>query len=174
MFARKNRGRGVWVFAYPQEDRTIWFLVRHGDPYRRENILARGEQSSVAFRPLKFDVVIFDSALGELRVHAKQPWEVRDFRLEFGLYLFGDMNFFSAAPKYTLDPLRTDGPESLRCAELCGIKHVTLREVYLLWGGKPLTRGIAITTHRCSLTTSSSMATTTTSPSARTVGGAQR
>ena len=81
-------------------------------------------------------MAIYDPAAGELRVHVTAPWEVILYRLEFGLCLFGDMRFFSDAPKYTLEPLREKGPDSLRCGEVRGIKYVTLREVHLPWGGR--------------------------------------
>lgn len=134
-FARRNRGRGAKVFGYPQADGTVWYLVRHGDPYRRESAINRGEPESICYRPMRFDVAIYAPAAGELRVHAQEKWEITQYRLEFGQCLFGQMNFFSSGPKYTLEPLRVRGPASLRCADVRGMKSVTLKEVHLLWGG---------------------------------------
>jgi hypothetical protein len=134
-FARKNRGRCAKVFAYPQPDQSVWYLVRHGNTYRREGAINQGEPESICYRPLQFDVAIYDPTSGELRVHAEQKWEITLYRLEFGMCLFGDMTFFSNTPKYTLEPLRVRGPASLQCAGIAGMKSVTLKEVQLLWGG---------------------------------------
>jgi hypothetical protein len=134
-FVKKNRGRAAKVFAYPQEDHTVWFLIRHGDPYRRESSLKRGEPASVSYRPLRFDVAVYDTRLGELRVHAKAQWEFTTYRLEFGQCLFDDMQFFSHLPKYTLQPLRNRGPASLECGAIRGMNYIQLKEVQLLWDG---------------------------------------
>ena len=58
-FVRRGRGRGLRVFAYPH-DYDCLFLVRHGEPIRREGTLKEGVASSVLFRPLGFDIVAYD------------------------------------------------------------------------------------------------------------------
>ena len=37
-FHRRRRSRDVRVFVYPRED-EVWFLVRHGEPFRRDERL---------------------------------------------------------------------------------------------------------------------------------------
>ncbi|HMQ28909.1 MAG TPA: TPM domain-containing protein, partial [Acidimicrobiales bacterium] len=37
-FEERRRGRGTRVFAYQRDD-AVWFLVRHGEPYKREESL---------------------------------------------------------------------------------------------------------------------------------------
>lgn len=136
----KPDGVGVVIFAHkstagwPRED-GIWFLVRHGEPYKREGSLENGESTSVLYRPEKHDVVVYDPAIGEIRINARSKGEKELYRTRFGLHLFGDKEFFPGKSKYTLEPLRTDGKASLACTDIDGIEWIRLREVQFYWGG---------------------------------------
>ena len=133
-FERKKRGRGSRVFVYPKDD-SIWFLVRHGDPFRREGSLDGARTSSVFYRPEKHDVLVYEPAPGELRMNACNKGEKETYRREFGRHLFGDEDFFPGTGKYTLEPLRTAGPVSIVCTDIDGMDWVRLKEVQFLWGG---------------------------------------
>jgi len=133
-FEEKKRGRGCRVFVYPRDD-AAWFLVRHGDPFKREGSLVDGEPSSVFYRPEKFDVLVYDPRLGEIRMNAATKGEKELYRQKFGLHLFGNEGFFLGEAKYTLEPLRRDGERSVVCSDIDGIEWVRLKEVHLLWGG---------------------------------------
>jgi len=63
-FEKKKRGRGSKVFVYPKKD-SVWFLVRHGDPLRREGSLDGGQASSVFYRPEKYDVLVYEPTIGD-------------------------------------------------------------------------------------------------------------
>jgi len=133
-FDTKKRGRGCRVFAYPRED-GMSFLVRHGDPYKREGSLKGRESSSVYYRPEKHDVVIYHQAFGELRINA-DPKGVKDqYRAAFGRYLFGDEDYFPGTAKYTLEPLRQEGKAALACTDVEGMEWVRLTEIRYFWGG---------------------------------------
>ena len=84
-FEEKKRGRESRVFVYPKGD-SIWFLVRHGDPFRREGSLDGGQTSSVFYRPEKHDVLVYEPALGELRMNACNNGEKETYRRKFGRY----------------------------------------------------------------------------------------
>jgi hypothetical protein len=127
-FEKKKRGSGCRVFIYPR-DGECWFMVRHGEPCRREGSLDQGEPGSVFYRPQQHDVLIYDTAGGELRVHAGTQGVRELYRKTFGLYVFGDENFFPGDGKYTLDPLIKDGADALNCLDVSGIDWVKLREV---------------------------------------------
>ena len=133
-FEKKKRGRGSRVFVYPKGD-SIWFLVRHGDPFRREGSLDGAQMSSVFYRPEKHDVLVYESAVGELRMNACNKGEKETYRREFGRYLFGDEDFFPGTGKYTLEPLRTAGTASIVCTDVDGMDWVRLKEVQFLRGG---------------------------------------
>jgi len=54
---------------------------------------------------------------------------------EIGLHLFGGEDFFPGTGKYTLEPLRTDGPAALVCTDVDGMEWVKLKEIHFFWGG---------------------------------------
>lgn len=133
-FEAKKRGRGCRVFVFPKAD-GVWFLVRHGEPYKREGSLEGGQSSHVFYRPEKHDVLVYDPAIGELRINARTKGEKQLYREKLGLHLFGDEEFFPNEGKYTLEPLRGDGAESLVCLDVEGIDWVKLKEIRFYWGG---------------------------------------
>ncbi len=133
-FEKKKRGRGSRVFVYPKGE-SVWFLVRHGDPFRHEGSLDGGQTSSVFYRPEKHDVPVYEPSLGELRMNACNQGEKEIYRREFGRNLFGDQDFFPGTGKYTLEPLRRDGAASVVCTDIDGMDWVQLKEVQYLWGG---------------------------------------
>ena len=133
-FASKRRGRAARVFVYPKED-GIWFLVRHGEAYKREGSIDQGQSSSVFYRPEKHDVLVYDPDLGELRMHACSKGEKDVYRTEFGRHLFGNERFFPGTGKYSLEPLRKDGAASLVCTDVEGMESVVLVEIDVFWGG---------------------------------------
>jgi hypothetical protein len=133
-FEKKKRGRASRVFAYPK-DGEVWFLVRHGQPFKREESIQGAEVESVCYRPLKYDVVVYNRTLHELRINAQLIGEKELYRQQFGSHLFDDPNFFSINKKYTLEPLREYGLASMACGDIDGIESITLTEVHLLWGG---------------------------------------
>lgn len=133
-FIEYRRGDGARVLSYPRQD-GVWFLVRHGDPFRREGSVRDREPSSVAFRPLKYDVVAFNHPLGEIRVNAGSDGETDLYRRKFGLYLFGDEAFFQNVSKYSLQPLLENEVDALGTKGVAGIKWIRLKEVQFYWGG---------------------------------------
>ncbi len=133
-FEQKQRGRGARVFPYTRDD-GVWFLVRHGEPFKREESLDGTEPSSVCYRPSKYDVLVYLPAIGEVRINARSKGEKQLYCAQFGKHLFADENFFPGTNKYTLDPLRESGEASLRCADVKGLEWIKLKEVHLYWGG---------------------------------------
>jgi hypothetical protein len=133
-FEAKKRGRGTRVFVYPRDD-AVWFLVRHGQPFKREESLNGSQTASVCYRPLKYDVLVYQPEIGELRINARSRGEKRLYRSLFGKHLFGDDDFFPGDSKYTLEPLLTRGEASLACVDVPGMEWVRLREAHFFLGG---------------------------------------
>jgi len=132
-FEKKKRGRNTKVFAYVRPD-GIWFLVRHGDPFKREGAIdERGESVGVYYWPEKFDVLVVDPTEGELRINARNQGEKKAYRQVFGRHLYGDDGFFGGEDKYTLEPLREKGEDALTPVE--GMEQVVLIEVDFYRGG---------------------------------------
>ncbi|MCC6311606.1 MAG: hypothetical protein IT345_11935 [Trueperaceae bacterium] len=133
-FVTKKRGRGTRVFVFPKND-SVWFLVRHGQPYERKGVIEDGESSSLFFRGEAHDVLVYEQSLGELRMNACSKGEKETYRTKFGLHLFGDEDFFPGTGKYTLEPLRTAGAKSLACTDVDGIEWIKLKQIEFFWGG---------------------------------------
>jgi hypothetical protein len=133
-FLKRKRGRGCRVLDYPRDD-EVWFLVRHGAPYRREGSLVEGESASVFYRPEKFDVLVYSATLGELRISAPTKSEKEIYRELLGLHLFGSSAHFPSCQKYTLEPLREDGQAALVCSDIEGLDWIKLIEIQYFWPG---------------------------------------
>lgn len=135
-FEGKKRGRGSKVILCDRPD-GVWFLVRHGEPFKREESLEGVEASSVYYRPLKYDVLVYAPPIGELRINARSKGEKQLYRTKFGKHLFGDENIFPGTARYTLAPLRHLGEDSLALGDIDGIEWIKLREVQFYFGGNP-------------------------------------
>lgn len=133
-FDQKRRGRGARVFIY-EDSQEVRFLIRHGEPFKREESLNAAGVASVCYRPLKYDVLVYDRQLGELRINAQLVGEKKLYCEKLGLHLFGDSNCFPGTRKYTLEPLRELGADALACGDVEGIESITLTEVDFYWGG---------------------------------------
>jgi hypothetical protein len=130
-----KRGRTCKLFVFQRAD-GIWFLVRRGDPFKREGTIDKSGSTSVYYRPEKYDVLKYDEAIGELSVNAERNKKlVAHYRELFGELLFADPSRFQSVPKYSLDPLQSDGPDALICSDVEGIDSITLKEVQIFWGG---------------------------------------
>ena len=133
-FSKKRRGRASKVFMYVKPD-FVWFLVRHGEPFTRESIIKDGESSSVYYRPEKYDVLVYNPETGEIRMNARSKGEKELYRTKFGQHFFGDSEFFSGKSKFTLEPLREVGEDSLLCDDIDGLEWVRLKEFQIFRGG---------------------------------------
>jgi len=132
-FEKKKRGRNTKIFPYVRDD-SVWFLVRHGDPFKREGAIDENSESvGVYYWPEKFDVLVLDPADGELRINARNKGEKKTYRKVVGRHLYGNDDFFSVESKYTLEPLREKGEDALAPVE--GMEQVLLTEVHFYWGG---------------------------------------
>jgi hypothetical protein len=105
------------------------------EPFKREESFQGTEPTSIAYRPLKYDVVVYDPCLGELRIHAQLKGEKDLYKRAFGRHLFGRADFFPDGVKYTLEPLRENGEACLMCADVDGLERMRLRELHYRWGG---------------------------------------
>jgi hypothetical protein len=121
-YAQRGRGQGSRILACRRRD-GYWFLVRHGDTFRRDDCWVTGQ---VYYRPAKDDLLVYDAKLGELRINARTVLERLRYRQLFGKYLFGDENFFPGTEKYTLQPLLEDGRRALDVSGIDGLEWVRL------------------------------------------------
>jgi hypothetical protein len=133
-FESKKRGRNSRVLIYPNEH-EVQILVRHGEPFKREESQVGTDVSSVCYRPIKYDTLVYDQLLGELRINAILVGEKKLYCERFGYYFFDNENHFPGKNKYTLQPLVEDGADSLATGDIDGIEWIRLVEVEFFWGG---------------------------------------
>ena len=133
-FEGRYRGRGCKVMNSVRAN-EIWFFVRHGDPFKRDGCIEDGRSSSVFYRPEKHDLIIYNPAVGEVRINARTRGEKDLYRRMFGKHIFGSEEFFPGDGKYCLDPLQCDGELSLVCTDVDGMDWTKLKEIHYLWNG---------------------------------------
>lgn len=125
-FASKLKGEHVRVFAYPRED-EVYFVVRHGEAFRRELALRGAEPTTVFYRPARHDVLVYQRRRGELGVNAATKGERELYRRTVGLHLFGSQDHFRRGQaKYTLKPLLDVESADLVCGDVDGLESVQL------------------------------------------------
>lgn len=129
-----KRGRTSKVFVFERDD-GVWFLIRHGQPCKREGSLTESGTETVYYRPEIYDVLRYDQRTGELSMNAETKKIGQLYREKLGLYLFGDAAFFPGTGKYTLQPILDDGEACLVCTDVDGIEWVKLKEIQIFWGG---------------------------------------
>ena len=140
-FAANSRGhRSTQILSFKREDGAA-FMIRHGEVFNRQGAIgAKGKSESVYYRPEVYDVVVYNSDHDEIGIHASSAAIADLYRLKFGTHLFGNENFFPGNKKYTLEPLRENGKESLACADIPELKYVRLKEVRYSYGVEEIMR----------------------------------
>ena len=126
-----HHGVGMRVFT-STEERAVWFMIRHGQPMKRENTVeANGEDGLVFYRPEKFDIMIYYPNEGELAMNVRTQKARMAYTQIFGRRLFDDAGYFSIGNtvKYTLGPLLKYGAASLMCWGTPGIDNIKLCEI---------------------------------------------
>jgi len=133
-FVARKRGEGVGIWEFEQ-DGALWFVLGHGDTVKRDRSWNNGELVSVAYRPAKYDVVVYEPVLHELRISACAQWQKQLYRSKFSSLLFDDPNHFPGTNKYTLAPLEQDPRAAVACADVAGIEKVMLHQLRFLRAG---------------------------------------
>ena len=133
-FAKKRRGKYTKVHVVPRAD-SIMFIVRHGKPFTRESVIDKGESASQYFRPERYDLVVYNPSIGDIRINAETKGERELYRTSFGLHVFGDSDFFDRRSRFDLEPLRRIGEDALLCDDITGMDSVKLKEIQIYRGG---------------------------------------
>ncbi len=133
-FQEHKRGPGCNISRTDSETEAR-FVIEHGLPCKRERNRKGRESSSLYYRPEKTDIVVYDAAANELRVHASTLGEIRIYLKAFGKHLFGNEDRFTYRQKYTLNPLKLRGRDALNCHSIDGLESIRLREIQYAWTG---------------------------------------
>lgn len=131
-----RRGPGVKVMA-GREGNKWHFLVRHGAACRREGVMENARPATLLFRPLCYDLLIYNAARGEMAINCCGERERKVLLRHFGACLFGRSNFFPVASRYSLAPLARHGRDCLACGDVPAIERVSLTGVEFLFAGEP-------------------------------------
>jgi hypothetical protein len=137
-FEKNKRGNGCEVIPCDVDaENKVYFLVRHGMPFKREGKIEKGITGSVFYRPEVHDVVVYDKQVNELSIYNfSSSKKERAMYLElFGTHFFDDPEYFLGEDKYTLEPLLADGQTSLACQDIPGMDEVKLTEIQLQFQG---------------------------------------
>ncbi len=133
-YQEHGRGPGCTISRADSETEAR-FLIEHGRPCKRERNRKGRESSLLYYRPEKIDIVVYDEAANEFRVHADGIREMRMYLRAFGKHLFGREDQFTYREKYTLEPLKLRGRDALNCHAIEGLEVIRLREIQYAWDG---------------------------------------
>lgn len=128
-FKKKDWGYGCRINHRPRPNEH-WFLVSHGERYKRQATWEKGRMGTIGFRPERYDLIIYDALTDELCVNAQTPTQREHYRKLFGFYLFGRENYFPGRNKYSLEPLLRDGAAALFTGDIPEIESVRLTELW--------------------------------------------
>jgi hypothetical protein len=138
-FARHHRGHNTSRIelyrlarkAAVEQPPEFWFLVRHGDTFVRAPKVEEQKTGIIHFRPQRDDVVVYSPGPDELRVNARTRGEGGLYVRAFGLCLRGSEDYFSVRDTYTLEPLRSEGPDALQTEGVPELERIVLRQIEL-------------------------------------------
>lgn len=133
-FINRFRQRSVGVARVYDFDEPHGFrlMIRRGDTRRNQLVIDDDDETRtkpLIHRPELYDVVRFDERYGDLLINAKAKADIRAYCLMVGKHLFDDRWVFDptlAPRRYTLDPIRDNGPACLSCAHIDGLEEVRL------------------------------------------------
>ena len=133
-FDEHKRGTGCRVFVFDRGTK-VWIAIRHGQTFRREGSIRNGESSVEYYRPEKHDVLIYDTEVDNIGVHAATKGETNLYLERVGRHFFGDPDYFPSAARFTLEPLFEDGEAALNCDDVPGLERVRLVEYHRVRDG---------------------------------------
>ena len=132
-FEEYQRGRGSRVFIF-DHGRKVWILARRGATFKREESMKDGGQPGVQFyRPMMYDVLVYDTETDDLGLHVEAKWQERMYLSCIGQHIFHNPEYFPAARILTFAPIIERGADALQCADVPGMQEVKLVEANRRW-----------------------------------------
>lgn len=128
--AENDRGEETVVVERFDLNGEAWYLIRHGDTFKRSAKVERRRLEILHYRPAKDDLVVHTPARDELRVNARTRGEKELYRRAFGCFLHGREDHFRPL-RHCLSPLRALGREALECEDVPGLSQVRLTRLDL-------------------------------------------
>lgn len=106
VFLKRSRGRGSQISCHHRGGEQ-WYVIAHGEPFKRDGRRVDDRSDSVFYRPEKIDVVVYNQEYGELRTNVSAKWQKNLYRDAFEHFIFEDKAGFKENPRYDLEPIRT-------------------------------------------------------------------
>lgn len=135
-FAARQRGRKMVTVTPYELEGELWCVIDRGGKMKRE--VTRdddGKRGVVNFRPGIPDLIVFNAARDQIRIHAEVDWQREIYRMEFGKYLRGHDDYFNVKRHFTLEALLGDVEEVLSTRNFPEMGKVGLVEIAIALGG---------------------------------------
>lgn len=129
LFGRCGLGRAAKVHAMKVDSRLRFIIRRGGVMQRQPTHTPHGKFETLVFRPVQYDVVLYDTTNGFLSVNTERRREVRLYCQEFQRLLTGDQVVYdpdSPGGGLTLRPLIERGRNCLNCESIPGVVRIRL------------------------------------------------
>lgn len=128
-FLNRKRGGGTRVYPFA-EQHGFRLMIRRGDTLRSHAVIDEDEETRrLILRPELYDVVRYDMRHGDLLVNARAQADIRAYCRFIGRHVFGNDFMFDGIeppPRYTLEPIRSEGQAILTRGEFDVIEEVRL------------------------------------------------
>lgn len=128
-FVNRKRGGGTRLYPFPEQN-GFRLMIRRGDTLRSQAVIDEDEETRrLILRPELYDVVRYDMRHGDLLVNARAQADIRSYCRFIGRHIFGNDFMFDGIeppPRYTLEPIRTEGEAILTRGEFDAIEEVRL------------------------------------------------
>lgn len=116
VFVSKHRGKTAKIYPPAREGDELWFVVRHGDSFKRQGTVSKEKESkTLAFQPESFDLVALNTKSGELRIciPSDPQWLEECYAEAFGKALLNDLAAFSEQRNNNLERIKELGEKVL-------------------------------------------------------------
>jgi hypothetical protein len=135
-FAARQRGRKMVTVTPYELEGELWCVIDRGGTMKREVTREDdGKRGVVNFRPGIPDLIVFNAARDQIRIHAEADWQREIYRTEFGKYLRGHYDYFNVKRHFTLGALLGDVEEVLSTQNFPQMGKVGLVEIAISLGG---------------------------------------
>lgn len=128
-FLNRKRGGGTRVYPFA-EQHGFRLMIRRGDTLRSQAVIDEDEETRrLILRPELYDVVRYDVRHGDLLVNARAQADIRSYCRFIGRHVFANDFLFDGIeppPRYTLEPIRSEGQAILTRGEFDVIEEVRL------------------------------------------------
>ena len=129
VFVSKHRGKTAKVYTPSREGDEYWFIIRHGDSFKRQGTVAKEKESkTLAFQPESFDLLVLNICSGELRicVPSDPQWLEECYAQTLGKALFNDFSAFEDRRNNELERLKELGEKALVYSGTAAVKRLDL------------------------------------------------